>query len=297
MNKFKVGDKVKIIKDENGNMDMVGKITTIKRIRDSMSYPYVLDIDYPTVEINCWSDKELALVSPKRGFRVGDKCRQIHHVIHHVNGENPICTITKIEGDNIYHIHDEDETKFEYNCSMSSDGKPNFELVEEAPIVPAKFKQEYKQEYGATFIGADFSKTKQEVKSMEFEVGDRVRIVGASPDTHNGEEATFIRASNREYVVNLDNGGEWWCFKIELVGKQSKVKPEVVDMKIEEMKKANVKEARKQCVEEAKNQEIENAKLQYNSAVDERDRLDREIKSREELRAKQQEILDKFKGD
>jgi len=142
---------------------------------------------------------------------------------------------------------------------------------------------------------------------MELKVGDRVRRNGHFVCTNNGEiedvyhkEGVITSINGDLVIVKWDtptiSGEETWSIdkeNWELI-KASEVQSK---MEIKDMNKKNVEVAKEQCIEEAKNAEIEEAKNQYNAAVDERDKLEREIIHFKELKVKQQEILDSFKGE
>lgn len=66
-------------------------------------------------------------------------------------------------------------------------------------------------------------------------------------------------------------------------------------MELKDIKKQNLKEAAKQVAEERANAEILEAKIQFRTAQDEIDRLDREIKQREEAKKPHLEVLAMFK--
>ena len=141
----------------------------------------------------------------------------------------------------------------------------------------------------------------------EFKVGDKVRQIKHQQPNENGDkgicEVTDIQKGEIKHRHLLEKMAVWLDedsfelipneytreYKAEFVNSEVSKK-----MEIEDMKKANVKEAKKQCVDEAKNNEITEAKVQYNNAVNERDRLDRDISALVGLKKKQQEILDKF---
>jgi len=65
-------------------------------------------------------------------------------------------------------------------------------------------------------------------------------------------------------------------------------------MKLENMNKENLAEAKKKAEEEKTNEEVEEAKRQYRSAVDNINRIDREIKIKEDEKKQFKEILDAF---
>ena len=123
-----------------------------------------------------------------RQIRVGDRCEQIKH------GEgDPPCTITTIEGNDVYHKHDGDE--HEYNCT----GLDCFELIEKS--------------------------TKR-----EFKVDDRVKLIsdyGAFHDDNKGI-ATIKSISiddNRKMATITFDTGYTNCFPfrfLELVESSSK---------------------------------------------------------------------------
>jgi len=60
------------------------------------------------------------------------------------------------------------------------------------------------------------------------------------------------------------------------------------------MNKENLAEAKKKAEEEKTNEEVEEAKRQYRSAVDNINRIDREIKIKEDEKKQFKEILDAF---
>lgn len=66
-------------------------------------------------------------------------------------------------------------------------------------------------------------------------------------------------------------------------------------MEIKNIKKSNLVEAKRQVEAIRKNAEIEYATVAYSKAIDHIDRLDREIKIREEERAEQMEIVKQYK--
>ena len=50
---------------------------------------------------------------------------------------------------------------------------------------------------------------------MEFKKGDKVRVIDASPSTHNGESGTFDKIEDEGYIVILNSGSPWFCDEIE----------------------------------------------------------------------------------
>ena len=65
-------------------------------------------------------------------------------------------------------------------------------------------------------------------------------------------------------------------------------------MELKNMKKINLKEAKKQVLEEKANVEIAEAKKQYVEALNECDRIDREIKLLKEERKEHEKVLKRF---
>ena len=159
-------------------------------------------------------------------------------------------------------------------------------------------------------------------EETEFKVGDTVRITRIREDAWQikdpeiiiGSEFIIVDISMGMYAIKTKQhlsgvyffqGGK--NMSIELVKSiidvdhtyskeyQGKFITEEKKMKLEDMKAKNIKKAQKQFNEEKANEEVNEAKHQLRNATDEINRLDREIRAREEAKKPYLEILAKFK--
>lgn len=149
----------------------------------------------------------------------------------------------------------------------------------------------------------------------EFSIGDRVKGV------YNSDKKTFTGT-----VVKIDNDGsdyvdverddgltgtgifvdgkQTWRCRIAnghirsngIAGEKLMLLNSIGGkMKLEDIKKENLKEAKKQVDSDKANAEIAFARTELKRAIDEIDRLDREIKAKEEAKKPYLEIIEKFK--
>ena len=108
------------------------------------------------------------------------------------------------------------------------------------------------------FIGNDYLKViDAEGNRGKFKVGDMVRVVKASPSTHNGEIGKIERITSGidPIVVRLSNGFEWYCQEVERIEdtSQTGTKTELEENK---MKPAETK-LEKAALEQAKKEQVE----------------------------------------
>ncbi|KKL93497.1 hypothetical protein LCGC14_1874100 [marine sediment metagenome] len=181
-------------------------------------------------------------------IEVGDTVRQTDHV----NGDNPICKVTKIAGNIVYHIHEGCDE--EMNCGLES-----FELVSKG-----------------------LKGSEQEIK-----IGDRVRIVREYPDEtsnndgNDGKIGVMCNSTDQPtmypYLVELEDGTKLGVHKVELLssdGEQKstkeneEVEEEINKMEIEKpstnLKKNACKKAKEESIESA----INAKKFEYREVMD-----------------------------
>ncbi len=290
MSKFKNGDKVKVkVGKSSSSKELDGRIGIVINAENNRE---CCNLDIEDDKTGVWYD-ELELVFPKREFKIGDRVRVVSYWgcigNSEIDGNEGIFKgMTKKKG---Y----EGEYTVDVGGFLNEIIAHKIELIE--PVEVEKYQEEYKAEY------------KDEVKHMVFEVGDKVKMlnlpsgcIGTFPEDMIGKVVTIDSVVGRVFTINKNKWSCNVCAKdMELISKNNEVKSMdgetlTSEIDLKDMKGANREEAKKQCVEERKNAEIEEAKRQYNRAVDERDRLDRNIKQYQELKDKQQEILDKFKS-
>ena len=262
--RIKVGDKVKIIENyqssDKRHNKVIGKIGEIVNIRNhGGSYP--IDLKISGKNDTVWCEDELELVNSKRDFERGDRVRIIDCCNFKYNGD--IGELTKID--------------------MTSDDLPyqvdGYKWCKTVELIE------------------DNSNKQKEVKNVDFEIGTMVKIVDWSSNGTDGYNIGDIRKvvgkGNKLEGVSSDI-----CFnddRLEVVNNLEVEKMEH-EMKLENMKPANVSAAKEQCEEESRNAEISEAKRVYNLAVDNRDDYDRQIKDLTVKRKEQQDILEKFKS-
>lgn len=167
--KFKVGDRVKVVKVNGGNTEdekCLGKIFTIKNIVSgytSYSYPYIFE-EYSGC---AWCDDELELVSfTKSDLKDG-------MIVEYANGERRM-----VFGDHIisYNISKKLES---YNYNLEAYNYPN-QTINKVYKSKARYFQSIFEDYNLTLI---WERPKEEpakkmtVAEIEKELGYKVEIV------------------------------------------------------------------------------------------------------------------------
>ena len=201
MMEFKVGDKVKILNTEFGNQGRVGTITTIS----GTTMIYLVEIVGAFGKDCQWSNtSDLELVTEEEKvmkFKVGDKVK----VSDSWRGNSgKVGTISRTDWGTMYKYR-----------------------VEFEDADPESFKEE------------ELESVKEEETTMEFKVGDRVRMI-RNTYGHRGKIGTLekIDTSTMPYCVVFDDGRKEWCY-----GNEFKLLKEEKVMKLKVGDKVKVKDS------------------------------------------------------
>ena len=266
-NKFKVGDRVRRICDSSSTDMQVGDIGRVTKVDDDGGL-HVLKEGATLGNYHCADNVELVERASKPEFEVGDKIT----VKKPCSSAKPgvVYTLERSGAGNLFCTNGNGT----HCCSC----KDNFVRVTDSDSTGFEVGDRVKlKDYNGCFDGNDHREETAKITDLECGMCGDVVIRWSDYVYSCVKKDNLIKISDSDSTTVQTN------------------KMEANKMELKNIKKENLTEARKKYDEEYRNDEVEAAMNELRKATDSINRIDREIKAREEEKKPHLEVLAKVK--